>query len=69
MMTSVTLNPQPGRRHSNWREKQLKSEESAAGVAIPGQMRVSLQAMKSAHKPVVIGLARMVQEQPATGPG
>ena len=66
MMTSVTLNPQPGRRHSNWREKQLKSEESAAGVAIPGQMRVSLQAMKSAHKP---GLARMVQEQPAIGPG
>ena len=35
------------------------------GVAIPGQMCMSLQAMKSAHELVVVGLARMVQEQPA----
>ena len=28
---------------------------------------MSLWAIKSAHKPVVVGLAGMVQEQPATG--
>ena len=28
---------------------------------------MSLRAMKSAHKPVVVGLARIVKEQPATG--
>ena len=28
---------------------------------------MSLRAMKSAHEPVVVGLARMVQEQPVTG--
>ena len=27
---------------------------------------MSLQAMKGVHKPVVVGLAGMVQEQPAT---
>ena len=37
------------------------------GVAIPGQMRMSLRAMKSAQEPVAVGLARIVQEQPATG--
>ena len=31
-------------------------------VSILGQMLMSLQAMKSAHDPVVVGLARMVQE-------
>ena len=29
-------------------------------------LRMSLRAMKSAHEPVVVGLARIVQEQPAT---
>ena len=38
------------------------------GVAIPGRIRMTLQAMKSVHKPVVVGLAGMVQEQPATRP-
>ena len=33
------------------------------GVAIPGRMRMSLRAMKSAQ----VGLPRIVQEQPATG--
>ena len=28
---------------------------------------MSLQAMKSEHEPIVVGLAGMVQEQPATG--
>ena len=37
------------------------------GVAIPGQMLMSLGAMESAHEPVVLGLARIVQEQQATG--
>ena len=36
------------------------------GVAIPWQICISLQAIKSEHKPVVLGLARMVQEQPWT---
>ena len=29
---------------------------------------MSLRAIKSAHEPVVVGLAGMVQEQPAIGP-
>ena len=36
------------------------------GVAKPGRIRMSLRAMKSVHEPVVVGLAGMVQEQPAT---
>ena len=32
-----------------------------------GRIRMSLRAIKSAHEPVVVGLAGMVQEQPATG--
>ena len=36
------------------------------GVAKPGQISMSLLAMKSIHEPVVVGLAGMVQEQPAT---
>ena len=36
------------------------------GVAIPGQIRMSLRTMKNAHEPVVVGLAGMVQEQLAT---
>ena len=35
-------------------------------VAIPGQMRMSLRAMKSAQEPVAVGVARIVQEQKAT---
>ena len=35
-------------------------------VAKPGRIRMSLRAMKSVHEPVVVGLAGMVQEQPAT---
>ena len=37
------------------------------GVAIPWQISMTLQAMKSIHDPVVVGLARIVHEQPATG--
>ena len=40
------------------------------GEAIPGHMHMSLGAvetLESAHEPVVLGLARIVQEQPATG--
>ena len=37
------------------------------GVAIPGRISMSLQAIKSVHEPVVVGLAGMVQVQPATG--
>ena len=37
------------------------------GVAIPGRIRMSLRAMKSAHEPVVVGLAGIVQERPGTG--
>ena len=36
-------------------------------VAIPGQLLMSLRAMKSAQEPVAVGLARIVQEQLATG--
>ena len=38
------------------------------GVAIPRRIFMSLRAIKSAHEPVVVGLAGMVQEQPAIGP-
>ena len=37
------------------------------GVAVPGRIRTNLLAMKSAHEPVVVGLAGMVQERPGTG--
>ena len=37
-------------------------------VAIPGRILMSVRAMKSVHEPVVVGLAGMVQEQPATRP-
>ena len=37
------------------------------GVAVPGRIRMSLRAMKSAHEPVDVGLAGMVQERPGTG--
>ena len=36
------------------------------GGAIPGRICMSLRAIKSANEPVVVGLAGMVQEQPAT---
>ena len=36
------------------------------GSAKPWWTRMSLRAMKSVHEPVVVGLAGMVQEQPAT---
>ena len=36
-------------------------------VAITWQIRMSLLAMKSAHEHVVVGLAGIVQEQPAKG--
>ena len=32
-----------------------------------GRIRMSLRAIKSAHEPVVVGLAGMVQGQPGTG--
>ena len=32
-------------------------------VAVPGRIRMSLPAMKSAHEPVVVGLVGMVQER------
>ena len=38
-----------------------------SGVAVPGCIRMSLRAMKSAHEPVVVGLSGMVQERPGTG--
>ena len=38
-----------------------------SGVAIPGRIRKRLRATKSAHEPVIVELAGMVQEQPATG--
>ena len=37
------------------------------GVAVPGRIRTNLLAMKSAHEPVVVGLAGMVEERPGTG--
>ena len=37
------------------------------GVAVPWRIRMNLRAMKSAHEPVVVGLAGMVQERPGTG--
>ena len=36
------------------------------GVAKPGRIRMSLRAIKRVHEPVVLELAGMVQEQPAT---
>ena len=46
---------------------QRQAGQRSLGVAIPRPIRMSLQAMKSAHEPVVVGLAGMIQEQPATG--
>ena len=55
-----------GRRRGGGRRAAGRPGRRSA-VAIPERIRMSLRAMKSAHEPVVVGLARMVQEQPVTG--
>ena len=64
----------PGLRKPNFlpKQKNLSYERSsqirfgAPGSPKPWRIRMSLRAMKSVHEPVVVGLAGMVQEQPAT---